>query len=374
MSLNKESGFGYKTIVAGLGAVYEENIKNALSVLGSERIIFDVDASRVIATEGSRALADSTYPPFDFRRLTEQEKDKFVLFVATPNHIETIESFAAIGMEKFIVEKPLVNDEDEAQKLLQLIDRDKKIKVYPMDFYIQKATPLLALSGRMKAGNPRWLWLEPTSQKIPSGFNEAVGSIEGVEVSIIEGGDLGLPDLAKRTWLETDEKRGGMLLDLGTHALVPLFGAGVIDSSGIKVNTAKRYVFGQDRASFVPAHPGEPEMYAEALLSARASGGRIVPVRLAVGKTFHEGGLWRLAIRGSKGDIVMGIRTGQHLTLQQNDGQDISLSLKKGLNLYKLAFQEANMYFSGELEQDTILKPMIDAISLIDEIKQKSNE
>lgn len=265
----------------------------------------------------------------------------------------------------------MVNNAQEIARLENIIQDNPDIKIYPLDFYVQKIASLYALAGAITPQDYRWEWIENDGKKVKNemcrSINQLIGNFEGIEVSIIEGGSLGLPDLEKRKWLEEDRKRGGMLLDLGTHALTPLFVA-KIAAKDIKVETANPYVLGTNRKLFIPAERQQPEIYADALLSLTKDGRRI-PIKLSLGKTFQDGGVWRLTIRGSKGDISMGLRTGQHLTVQANEGQDMKLSLLKGMDTYELAFQEAHMYFPNRLKSEDILQPMLDAITVIDAIK-----
>lgn len=166
--------------------------------------------------------------------------------------------------------------------------------------------------------------------------------------------------------------RGGMLLDLGTHALTPLIAAGVIPYSGVDVVTAGRYILGENRNSYIKAPSDQPEMYAKAHLTVNRDGVKF-PVEVIVGKTFEDGGIWHTYIRGSNGEISMGLRTGQRLSVISKDG--VVNQLKLNINdPYGLAFQEADMYFRGYPGFDGNLQAMLSSIEIIERIKEKSSE
>lgn len=378
----------YGVIVVGAGAVYDEKIRGALDRLGpvDKRVLIDWESKRIgqekstesVNTTGaarpSFVIADSRRAPFNIDQLSESKRKEFVVFVAVPDHLGTIKSFVAGGFRRFIVEKPMVNNGKEVAALEGLKKDHPDLLVYPLDFYVQKVAPLLLLTGRIKTTDPRWEWVttgdgQPVARELAGALSQKIGELEGIEVIVLEGGNLGLPDLAKREWLEKDEVRGGMLLDLGTHALAPLVAAGLLSAETTEIVQASRCVFGSDRKSYVPALPGQPEMYARALLTSYQSG-RSLPLALTVGKTFHDGGMWSLTLRGSRGYIFMGLRTGDSLMVIPKEGDGIRLKLKAGSDPYALACQEADMYFQRPSNFDGNMQAMLDAIAIIDQIKQ----
>lgn len=376
-----ENGFQYSVIVAGAGAVLQEKFTpSVLDKLGpkSRRIIFDIDPQRILDSEtkirsSNLLIADGELAPFNIRG---DGKD-FVGVVTTPGHLGVVFSLIQSGVNNFIVEKPLVANVSELDKLQEILRANPDVKVYPLDFYVQKAAPLLVLTSAIKPEDPRFNWVVMSDDsevniKLCGSFKEYIGKIEGIGVTIFEGGSLGMPDIDKRKWLEGDNVRGGMLLDLGTHALAPLFAAGVLSPDSIKVESAFREVLGEDRKSFVRAGVGQAEMRAGALLTANI-GDRTIPVFLDVGKTFHDGGIWKLVIRGSKGEISFGLRTGQRLTVEPKEGPCFQLKLRSQ-DPYEMAFQEARMCFEGYEGFDGNLNAMLGSIKTIDKIKEASNK
>lgn len=238
----------YHVIVAGAGAVLQEKFTPAvLDKLGpaSKRIIFDRDIDRVLDEEtriraSNRLVANGFLVPFSGIQVRD-----CIGLITTPEHLEVIRQLSGAGVKKFIVEKPIVSSLEEIDQLRQLLSLKSDLKVYPLDFYVQKAAPLLVLTGAIKPEDLRCSWVvmgdgSPVPPEMFGNLENLIGKIEGVYTIVYEGGGFGLPDLAKRPWLENDNLRGGMLLDLGTHALTPLIAAGVIPLSEVDVVTAER--------------------------------------------------------------------------------------------------------------------------------------
>jgi len=372
-------------IVVGAGAVVQEKFTpNVLDRLGpgESRVIIDINPKRLqdygMEDRGQRVAADAVNGlPINVKGLSEKERTNFTAIVTTPDHLGPIRSLIEAGVQKFIVEKPLVNNAAEIDVLMELLRVNPDVRIYPLDFYIQKAAPLLVLTGAITPDDPRFSWVtmangEAVDSNLSGSIDQLIGEIEGIEVTIIEGGKFGLPDLAKRRWLEEDNLRGGMLLDLGTHALAPLFAAGIISQGGVRVKQSLRYVLGPDRQSFVKATASQAEIYSQALLTAEKRGWNI-PCLITVGKTFHDGGMWKTNIRGTTGDISMGLRTGQRLTVEPKEGESFQLRLRKN-DPYGMAFQEAQMYFDEFPGFDGNLGAMLAAIRIIDQIKSRANE
>lgn len=367
-------------VVVGAGAVLQEKFTpDVLDKLGTKkrRVVIDIDPARVrdkgVEERGLRLTADAVKGlPLSLRNLSETERKESIAVITTPDHLGPIRAMIEIGVEKFIVEKPLVNNKREVSQLLKLLQNYPEVRVYPLDFYVQKAAPLLLLTGVIEPDDPRFTWVamadgKKVNHRLSEMFDGLIGDIEGIEVTVLEGGSLGIPDLNKRQWLETDNLRGGMLLDLGTHALAPLYAAGIIPQEGVKVENASRKVLGTDRKSYIKAVAGQPEIFSQALLTIEKKG-RKISCLVTVGKTFHDGGMWKTIIRGSQGDISMGLRTGQRLTVEPKEGDSFQLKLKAN-DPYGMAFQEARMYFDRFPGFDGNLKAMLNSISIIDEIK-----
>ncbi len=368
-----------KVYIAGTGAVFEEKMVRTLAILGSEqnRYLLDIDIERLMKAPdvGVKIVGDCLNPPI--REVPENERAETTAVIATPDHLGSIIGFIERGVRRFIVEKPLVNNNQEVEQLKKLITQYPDLQIYALDFYIQKCTPLLLLAGTISPEDPRSNWVrfqnnEVVPAEIFGSIDSFIGKIEGISVTIVEGGKLGVPDVDGRSWLERDKKRGGVLLDLAIHAIAPLVSCGLVTSKNVNVIHAERKNFGEDRRSFIAAPSEMPEMYAHALLSLLTEDARNVPIELTVGKIFQDGGIWEMVIRGSQGNITIGLRSGQHLSVQSNGSADFQLSLDKTNDPYALAFQEAKMYFEGRPGFDGNLKAALESIAIIEEIKRVS--
>ncbi len=373
---------GHATYVVGVGAVFVEKMQKALDETGpsNRRFLIDIASERLksISPElGMRVVADSLHPPF--RSIPAEQRLDHIVVIASPNHLESTVAFVEKGFRQFIIEKPLINNEHEAHRLLELLKQTPDLRIYALDFYIQKCLPLLLLAGLISTDDPMWnlVCMENGEKVLPElsgSFNSLVGKIKGVSVTILEGGQLGVPDVEKRPWLEHDKIRGGVLLDLGIHALAPLVTLGMLDKSTQVVHASTKS-FSPDRKSLVSTK-NKPEMYAKALLNINTytTGYTNSPLEITVGKIPQEGGVWEMVIRGSKGIAVMGLRSGQQLSVQTNSGKDIQLRLEPNLNPYSLAFREALRYFGGDDRVDNHLRAALTAISVIDKIKKAASE
>lgn len=206
-------------------------------------------------------------------------------------------------------------------------------------------------------------------------LNEMLGRLEGVEVSILESGDFCLPDIARRPWLR-DPEIGGVLKDLGTHALAPLGAAGMLfppydifHPSDLCVTVNLAGISG-DRTHLVQlTDKDEVEMYASFLLREYVWG---APVQCNIGKVPGSGGTWTLAVRYENGVYYAGLRTGQPSVLLFNDGSMIKFHLTVSPVEYLL--QEAIWFFGGALRHlglDGNMNVLLDALYILHHVREK---
>jgi predicted dehydrogenase len=269
----------------------------------------------------------------------EVRRPEVVALVLTPDHYPLIVELAAAGFKRIMVEKPLVHRDDEVQRVRELI-KSAGLRLYATDSYITKLFPLLMVLGALPEKDPRRKFVHVSGEE----NGECVlGKVEGVSVQIIEGGDFCLPDLAKRPWLEHDAAIGGVLLDLGIHALAPLVTAGLLTSAASihHVGLAK---ISADRASVarISNAMNEAELYATALLT---DGN--VPIQLSVGKVPFDGGLWALSIRGENAMFYAGLRAENTSVLITHSGKVTQFTMKQPA--YAMVIAEALMYFRNDL-------------------------
>jgi len=361
-----------EVLVVGAGHVYGEKIKPALSKMASLSKCVLVDPDPAVFTEetDSRTLIGS-YKDLEIN-LPPEFASKVAALILTPDKLEPIATLSKKGITKFIVEKPIASNTKEAD-LLELLVKEKGLKVEAIDHYLPKIVPLMMLLGKVKPDDPKWDWVEQPDnpsgvlQELCGSLDKMIGPIEGVVVNIVEGGKFG-QDLLTRGYLRNDPVKGGMLLDLATHAFTPLLAAGIIDPQNLRINNAQRYIILENRCDLVKADIGRPEDHATVQMSIQL-GSMTIPFLLEVGKTFDDGGLWNIVLRGSRGTAHVGLRTGDCTTVCPNEGKPILLKLKKE-DPYVRVFENARRTFAGE--SDGNLGASLQAIRIIDKIKEIS--
>ena len=366
-------------MVVGLGAVYNEHLGAPLALIGDPRrhVLIDREQKRFDGIQnGIRVISDVNFPPFSLNTFSDRQ---VVAIIATPDHLTSLISLKDLGIQKFIIEKPLVNNSQEVDVFRNILMVNPHLKVYALEMCITKLLPLYLLTGQINPDDPRWQWVEDQSGRILprnffNSFESRIGELQAIEGTLSEGGDYGTADLVERSWLEKDKLRGGMLLDLGTHVLGPLVTAGLIDSpDSIQVDIAKRYVLGENRRSFVEAKANQPEIYVHALLGIKYQG-RDIPLTMTLGKTYFSGGMWGLKISGSNGEISMGFLPPQKVNIASYNRNNIQLGLKNENGVYPLSLTEAEMCFRGLKGFDGNQKALLDSIIIIDKIKAASNK
>ncbi len=295
----------------------------------------------------------------DVEELSPVATDSVILVLA-PNHFPVIKEFSDWGCKQFIVEKPLVSCDHEVTNIAKLIET-RALKIYAVDHYLPK---LLALQLMTKGSDLRQAYIEWPGRTIyPHVILDALGDLEGVAVTILEGGDFCLPDLDKRPWLEHDPDIGGMLRDLGTHALAPLAACGWLDEDAEVVIAQLAKISDDRRRLHVLAHSKSVEMYVSALIVSKG-----VPIHVTLGKIPTAGGQWSLAVRGTKGMLFAGIRSGQSLVAVPASGEAVTFSLK--CSVYQFILQEACWFFEGRLPNfDGNVSSMFTALQLIQKIR-----
>ncbi len=116
---------------------------------------------------------------------------------------------------------------EELNELEQLIEAFG-LKVYCAEQYLAKTAPLQFVQGVINSDDPRVRLMSWRNSSITRNYVAQLGAIEGVDVCVLESGNYALPDLQRRPWLRFNSDTGGMIRDLGTHALAPLVAAGIM--------------------------------------------------------------------------------------------------------------------------------------------------
>jgi len=271
----------------------------------------------------------------------EARKPEVIALVLTPDHYPLIGELAATGFKRIMVEKPLVHRDDEVEKVRELI-KSAGLHLYATDSYILKVFPLLVVLGLIAERDPRRKFVEISGEQNRD-LKSALGKIEAVSIQIIEGGDFSLPDLAKRPWLERDHEIGGVLLDLGIHALALLVTTGLLTGAA-SVHHVALAKLSPDRTSLVPIPPAmnEVELYVSALLTESN-----IPIQLDFGKVPFSGGTWTLSIRGENAMFYAGLRAEKTSVLVAHSGKVAQFDLTQ--SAYAMVIEEALMYFRNDL-------------------------
>ncbi len=344
-------------IVIGTGVALTKHYAAPLQSQQSWRIKGFVEAREAAWPE--KEIFPEAWRAHDIKGVTKFDATD-TLLILTPDHYVVIEECARLGYRQFIVEKPLVSRDNEIEKLSQCIAQ-YNLKIYAIDFYIQKLFVLYRALGVIGPDDPRAEFIASSLPIIPGLF----GVIEGVAVTIVEGGDFCLPDLEKRPWLEHDADIGGMLRDLGTHALAPLLAARLLTPNA-RVHDVHFAKLAPSRDTLVPTKAGDVEMHINVLLSGLGN----VPVTATFGKVPLAGGIWTIAIRTKKGHFYGSLRSGQDAVFVGNDGVVNPFMLTH--DAISVVLQEASMYFDGLLgSHDGYVQTLLDALTLLARIRKK---
>ena len=208
--------------------------------------------------------------------------------------------------------------------------------------YLPKAFSLAAVLGAVSSDDPRLEFLTSAGNNLLAPISAYLGDVEGASVSVIEGGDFGLPSLDRRQWLEKDPEVGGMLRDLGTHAFGPLVNAGLLGPEA-EVCSATLAKFTNDRSGLTPvATKKDVEMYVSAQLAYDD-----IPIHIALGKLPQRGGEWSLVVRGSNGMFFSSLRSGQPAVVLGNNGATTPIRLT--VSPLDFILGEIGMFYGGHL-------------------------
>lgn len=281
-----------------------------------------------------------------------------VAFIATPDHLPVMRELAEKGFREFVVEKPLVTRYAEVD-VLEAYAKKKKLAVYSIDHYYPKFWPLEFVLGRLARNDPRVGFLEFHGDHRREEVPGLLGAVEGVTYTNIEAGDLGIPTLDNRPWLEHDPELGGMLRDLGTHAFAPLIRLGLLspEAAIMDVGLLK---FNAARDGFVPVRSEKDvEMWVRALLTWKG-----ITANVVFGKAPFPGKERSLAVRATGGVFFAGLARGQSSVLMTSDGRTTRISLRKSES--DLVLEEAIAFFNGDLPRnfDGNLRVSLDALRL----------
>lgn len=351
-------------ILVGAGMISVTHWMPSIARLSSLKLVGVIDPD-----EGARNRAKETIPGIwtaaRIDGIPDVDRDEMIAVVATPDHFPVIRELGENGFRKFLVEKPLVARDAEVDEL-ERYAREKNLVIYSIDHYYPKFLPLEFTLGRLPSDDPRVKFLEfrgdHRSEEIPG----LLGVVEGVTYTNIEAGDLGIPTLDNRPWLEHDPELGGMLRDLGTHAFGPLIRVGLLSPKAdiMDIGLAK---FNSTRDGFEPVKKKtDIEMWIRALMISNG-----ITANVTFGKAPFPGKERSLAVRAKQGVFFAGLARGQSSVLMTNDGRVTRISLTKPES--DLVLEEAIAFFSGQLPKsfDGNLHASLGALRLNQRLRAK---
>lgn len=312
-------------ILVGTGDYYYKIIGPSLALLQKEGLI------RILATVSTsgkskinNAIEHRIRKPNAklSRLLADLKKYEPVVILAHTNelHASDARDLLMSGFTVFVEKPYAINQAQmrEAQKMARAYPK----KLVPLEYYLMmKAVPLLIICGKIKPqcfyfqkNSPLKYYknlyeLANTPANISGLLNTLIGKPRFVLVDILEGKEkVGRLD-HRGDALSDASKGGGMIQDLGIHAVSPLFALedyiGKIDESfkqGV-VRTAKCQEYIQSiKSKYHLSNSKIAESYAEIKFSTSDN----VPVVIAVGKYFPGNkNQRRIIIIGTKGKIYL---------------------------------------------------------------------
>jgi len=245
-----------------------------------------------------------------------------VIILSHINELHTPDAYDLVKNDfRVMVEKPYCLNRSQFEVMQNLIDGHPD-KIGLLEYYLMmKSIPLLILAGKVKKDS--FYFKKEGLLKIHKGLYSFVNNIDGLSgrikeligtpkfilVDVLEGeGNVGRLD-HRGAFLCDRRKGGGMIQDLGIHALSPLFALedyiGNIDESfkkgGVKIAKCKEYINMAKRKFKLPEkYIGET--YAEIKFSTSKG----VSIIVSVGKyVLNNKNQRRIVIVGSEGRVYL---------------------------------------------------------------------
>lgn len=309
-------------VVVGTGDVFQRFISPSLELLEYEGLIKTLTTIDI----KSRARLEYLSENLEHRIRVSNEKLSSLLsdlrsrnpivILAHDNdyHYQDTEDLVSNSF-RVMLEKPYVTNKTDFSKLKELISK-KSESVYLMDYYLmRKMSPLFLLSGALSLDG-FYLTTESVfvTEEYGDGIKRHFGKLEeilekplSISVKILEtSGDSGR--LEQRGAHTFDTRRGGgMVQDMGIHALVPFFVLGnylgqtdISFNEGIARTALSKEIYNFCKSNFTFSDEHIAETYAEIDFKTQEG----IPVKIAVGKyVAHASAQKNLVITGTKGKI-----------------------------------------------------------------------
>lgn len=315
-------------VLVGTGEYYQKILIPALTRLTSEEIV------EPILTVDVKPRKEEAHPVFSLvphRVRKEGEKlstmlvdvagmhPVVILGHANHLHVSDAEDLVQSGF-RVLIEKPFALTREELSRLEKVIDKELP-RVGLIEYYLtMKSAPLFACTGQLKKGS---FFFSDGLMKVDDGGGnsslvDSIGTIESVAIDVLEGeGLVGRLD-HRGVHLIAREKGGGMIHDLGIHAIAPLIPLedliGELLPSTMQVRTAHSAEYVEMAKNLFGLSPYEiGESYADITLKTTKD----VPVRIRVGKyVCHNENRRSLTLVGSQGSLTLDL-SHPHITLSQ---------------------------------------------------------
>jgi predicted dehydrogenase len=331
-------------ILVGTGEYYTKILTPALKRLRANRISYPI---LTVDIRERSVIGDAAFDTLEHRIRKDGESLSSVLqdtkhlnpviILGHANHMHVAD---AVDLANFgfsvLVEKPFALSEDELKTLTKIFDGFPR-RVGLIEYYLtMKSTPLYTLTGQLKM--PSFLLDEGimlaaedvgnalNAQLGSGGVFEAIGKIEAVDIEVLEGeGAVG--SLAHRgAHIVSKTLGGGMIQDLGIHALAPLIPLerwiGRLSLQGALLKTARcREYIDMAKAEYDLTEDDTAETFGEVRLV--TSNG--VPVTMRIGKYVLQNENRRgIKIRGEWGDIELDLSNPSvHVRIKGQEFRDI---------------------------------------------------
>ncbi len=347
-------------ILVGTGEYYRKILVPTLKLLREEGIALPVLTVDIHPREDGDDIFFASVP-HRMRREGEKLSDMLedmkesnpvvILGHANHLHVRDAEDLVSHGF-RVLIEKPFALTSEELSRLQTVID-DESSKVGLIEYYLtMKSAPLFAHTGHLDKESfffTRGLMRQGIASDALSSIN-SIGGIVSVTVEVLEGeGLVGRLD-HRGEHLISRKKGGGMIHDLGIHAIAPLIPLrdfiGELLPSTMSVRTAHSSEYVKMAEQLFDLEPHEVgESYAEITLTTSKD----IPVCVRVGKYVCHGENRRsLTMKGKNGSIVLDL-TNPRVTLMRSDGKEESAySLPKTEEKYYSVLRTSLLELEGQ--------------------------
>lgn len=313
-----------KVITVGAGDYYTNNLMPAFKKLKGQGLIEHIAVVDIKANEDFVGIEHIIRRGETLSSLLgKYREDDPLVILAHSNHMHVPDAInlSSAGFD-VAIEKPFALSIESLKTFLQSA---KKENYFLLEYYLMmKAAPLLFGFGKIAAGSfyceENLLEKETCFDKYASSLDDfsgrlpdLVGDIKSVEVDILEGEGLTGSLEHRGPSLIDIRAGGGMIQDLGVHALAPIYAIGpslgglvsapILES--IKIAISNEYAnMAEQRFGLKKGHIAES--YAQFVIESRTG----IPVSVRVGKYIMSGSNQRgITIKGSKRDVFMDLNT-----------------------------------------------------------------